>query len=726
LTWYFIFFFLSGFCSILYELIWLRLSMAQFGVTTAMVSIVLSIFMAGLGLGSWISGRWLNGNRLPALRLYALIELVIGGLGLAVPYALVWSGHTLQNTALHSSSGYYWLAGLLVALTLLPGCCLMGATLPVGMRAIGQTLPSESRRSFSYLYMANVAGAVAGTALPLFLIEWLGFRGTVRIGAACNGLIAISALALSRGPLTRRVSQKTSPVAVSTPPISNADGGGILALLFLSGLSSMAMEVIWVRQYTPFMGTVVYSFASILSVYLLATFVGSLIYRRWTSLEWRENPAIWSILAAAALLPLVLTNPDTQLSRLLRLVLGLSPFTGLLGFITPMLLDRFSAGNSSKAGIAYAVNIAGCILGPLLAGFMLLPFMAGRWALIGLTAPWLVIGLAQLFPARNKAASIRVPIFVSTALAFVVLTAGRGLDEETSDQKVLRDSTATVIASGTGMNKQLLINGYGITSLTPITKIMAHLPMAFLGHPPEKALVICFGMGTTFRSMRSWNVPVTVVELVPSVPRLFGFYHSNAEQIMNSPMSHVVIDDGRRYLERTRDQYDVITIDPPPPLSAASSSLLYSEDFYRAARRRLKPGGILQQWLPATADDDPVDTAAVTRSLRNSFPFVRAFANEFGVHFLCSERPIPVFTTEQIVTRMPTSALADLTEWAAPDSAGLSERASEQLDDLLKGELTLDSLIASSPDTPALTDDRPINEYYLVRKLRHDRHPQTD
>jgi predicted membrane-bound spermidine synthase len=488
----------------------------------------------------------------------------------------------------------------------------------------------------------------------------------------------------------------------------------------------MAMEVIWVRQYTPFMGTVVYSFASILSVYLLATFVGSLIYRRWTSLEWRENPAIWSILAAAALLPLVLTNPDTQLSRLLRLVLGLSPFTGLLGFITPMLLDRFSAGNSSKAGIAYAVNIAGCILGPLLAGFMLLPFMAGRWALIGLTAPWLVIGLAQLFPARNKAASIRVPIFVSTALAFVVLTAGRGLDEETSDQKVLRDSTATVIASGTGMNKQLLINGYGITSLTPITKIMAHLPMAFLGHPPEKALVICFGMGTTFRSMRSWNVPVTVVELVPSVPRLFGFYHSNAEQIMNSPMSHVVIDDGRRYLERTRDQYDVITIDPPPPLSAASSSLLYSEEFYRAARRRLKPGGILQQWLPATADDDPVDTAAVTRSLRNSFPFVRAFANEFGVHFLCSERPIPVFTTEQIVTRMPTSALADLTEWAAPDSAGLSERASEQLDDLLKGELTLDSLIASSPDTPALTDDRPINEYYLVRKLRHDRHPQTD
>ena len=57
MSWYFLFFLVSGFCSILYEIVWLRLSMAQFGVTTALVSIVLSMFMAGLGLGSWGSGR---------------------------------------------------------------------------------------------------------------------------------------------------------------------------------------------------------------------------------------------------------------------------------------------------------------------------------------------------------------------------------------------------------------------------------------------------------------------------------------------------------------------------------------------------------------------------------------------------------------------------------------------------------------------------------------------
>ena len=67
-------------------------------------------------------------------------------------------------------------------------------------------------------------------------------------------------------------------------------------------------------------------------------------------------------------------------------------------------------------------------------------------------------------------------------------------------------------------------------------------------------------------------------------------------------MAHVVIDDGRRYLERTPQQYDAIIIDPPPPVPAAGSSLLYSRDFYELAKQRLRPGGILQQWLPPEGD----------------------------------------------------------------------------------------------------------------------------
>src|SRR5437763_8979369 len=79
---FFAFFLISGFCSVLYELIWLRLSMAEFGVTTAMTSIVISVFMAGLGLGSWGAGKMIprirTGNTAARGRVYALIQFTIG------------------------------------------------------------------------------------------------------------------------------------------------------------------------------------------------------------------------------------------------------------------------------------------------------------------------------------------------------------------------------------------------------------------------------------------------------------------------------------------------------------------------------------------------------------------------------------------------------------------------------------------------------------------------
>lgn len=715
MNWYFIFFFISGFCSVLYELVWLRLSMAQFGVTTAMVSIVLSVFMAGLGLGSWASGRWLREpdrhGRFSALRLYAFTELLIGASGILVPYELSWGRRVLEHSGMSSSFGYYLAAGLWVCATLLPWCALMGATIPIAMRAIGQTLPQESRRSFSYLYMANVGGAVAGTTLPLYLIELLGFQGTLRVGAACNGLIAISAFSLSWFLPQQSPAESGS---ITTSPVSASGGSTLLSLLFLSGLTSMAMEVVWVRSYTPYFGTVVYAFASILGVYLLATFIGSVVYRRWSSWCSHESAILWSALAMCALLPLLMAGPRIHMAPLGRLALGVGPFTGLLGFITPMLVDRFSGGHPNKAGAAYAINIAGCILGPLLAGFVLLPLISERWALTALTVPWLIVGLAPLRPRAKLQPAARGAIYALVALSAVLIATGRGYEEGLGERRVLRDATATVIATGTGMDKQLLVNGYGMTTLTPITKVMAHLPLAFLDRPPQDALVICFGMGTTFRSLRSWDIPVTAVELVPSVPRLFSYYHSDGESVLASPLSHVVIDDGRRYLERTSQQYDVITIDPPPPLEAAGSSLLYSEEFYRVVRRRLRPGGILQQWVPAVGAD-PEDVSAIARSLKESFPYVRTFLDQFGFHFLCSERPTVNWNARDLLLRMPPRAITDFAEWAPPN-LDTKYVAYVQLNRLLVNEVPLDRLIAPAPNTPPLTDDRPINEYYALRR----------
>src|SRR5215831_14277430 len=160
LKWYFAFFVVSGFCGLVYEVVWVRLAMASFGVTTALVSIVLSMFMAGLGVGSWGSGflvgRHASANARRALRLYALAELLIGCSALLVPMELKFGRELMLRTqygGAWQSWSYYVVAGLCLAVTLLPWCTLLGAPCPLMKKIIREDWPSASRQSFSYLYL---------------------------------------------------------------------------------------------------------------------------------------------------------------------------------------------------------------------------------------------------------------------------------------------------------------------------------------------------------------------------------------------------------------------------------------------------------------------------------------------------------------------------------------------------------------------------------------------
>ena len=719
MRWYYGFFFVSGFCGILYELVWLRLAMAHFGVTTSLVSIVLSLFMAGLGAGSWAAGRAVRkyGSRLrfPRLALYAVTELLIGVSAIVVPYELRYGRElliTLGNRIPLSSANYYLLSGMWLLLTLVPWCACMGATFPFAMFSLRGQVGGEARRSFSYLYLANVLGALAGAAVPLLLIERFGFSGTLRVGAVLNLSIAGAAVALSiLGQQSRQ-----SCVVEQVRSTSRRASARTRWLLFATGLSSMGMEVVWIRMFTPYQGTMVYSFAAILSLYLMATFLGTRIYRRRSSQQNLEDGAIWLMLAIGGLLPLLAADPTLHISRFLRLVVGVAPFSMAAGFATPMLVDRESQGDPDRAGSAYAVNVLGCIVGPLVAGFLLLPFMGERLALVVLALPWFLISFSSAVSRDDQHAGARrrrIVLAGAAAVAGCILyLTTRGFEDQFPHARVLRDHTATVIAAGTGMEKRLLVNGVGITNLTPITKMMVHLPLALEDAKPLSALVICFGMGTTHRSALSWGIRSTAVELVPTVPRLFSYFHADGDQLMRSPQSRLIIDDGRRYMERSREQYDVITIDPPPPVQAAGSSLLYSVEFYSLARQRLKPGGILQQWLPG---GDDATKAAVARALKQSFPHVRAFRSLelWGVHFLASVQPIPSKSATELAGRLPARAVKDLLEW------GPETRAEQQFDRVLRNEISIDQLITTAPDTPALQDNRPINEYYLLRRRMH-------
>jgi spermidine synthase len=716
----FIFFLLSGFCSLLYEIVWLRLAMAQFGVTTALVSIVISSFMAGLGIGAVWSGRLLRRQHLQgpfALRLYAISELLIGVAAIVVPHEMLWGRLLFESTDWSSSAAYYVGSAFWLALTLVPWCAFMGGTIPLAMAAL-ETLQSNSstspaRPTFSYLYLANVLGALAGAVGAPLLVELYGFHGTLARAAGVNLLLAGSACTLSFVSSSARHEQ---PLTFGESVISSRSRWPLI-LLFATGLTSMGMEVVWIRQLTPYISTMVYSFACILATYLGSTYLGSAFYRnrlRRTAGKGIHTPSwIWPVVGFLGLLPLWSTDPFVSIPIAARVLLGITPFSALLGFLTPMLVDSWAGNNPDRAGRAYAINIAGCIVGPLLAGFVLLPLFGERWSSLILMLPWLLSAFAPVqIPEEapdKKSPMIQMAALASVMLAGVLVVLTHGFADQFPRPEIRRDNTATIIAAGEGLEKRLIVNGVGITVLTPITKLMAHLPLAFLGRQPNNALVVCFGMGTTYRSMLSWNIPTTAVELVPSVPGLFWFFHADGPALLKSPLSHVVIDDGRRYLERSKEQFDVIAIDPPPPVEAAGSSLLYSKEFYVAARARLRPDGILQQWLP---NGDPMVESAVTKALTESFPHVRIFRSieGWGTHFLASTRPIPAWSAKELLQRMPPSAVADMMEW------GPKPTPEAELDAVLKNEISPARLIDEYPAAPALTDDRPVNEYYALRR----------
>jgi predicted membrane-bound spermidine synthase len=686
-----------------------------------MVSLVLSAFMVGLGVGSWGAGALSRkrGSQLPALKLYALVELLIGLSAIAVPIELAWGRELLlKNFPGMSLSTFYFPSAVWLAITLVPWCACMGATFPFMMAAIRQEGSAKAAKSFSFLYLPNIIGATAGAVLPLFLIELFGFHRTLRIAACLNLLLAAAAFSLSfvrKSAAVAEVEVQPEPKQLFGP--GSLSETSLLVLLFGTGLTSMGVEVVWVRLYTPSLGTLVYAFAAILGLYLVAMDFGSWFYRRMNRDRVLDNGLLWAALGFSVIVPFLTADPRLRLPAILRVVLGILPFSALVGFVTPAILDRFSRGNPDRAGRGYAINIAGCVLGPLLAGFVLLQTMGERLSLCLLALPWFFAAFKYLPESKVSVGAItRSPYFLGSCVlalcSAAVAFSGKAYEQQFTPREVLRDSTATLIARGSTVeDKRLLINGVGMTVLSSDAKMMVHLPNAFLPRPPRKTLAICFGMGTTHLSMLSWGIPSTTVELVPSVPRLVMFFHPNAASLMNSPLSHVVINDGRFFLERSSEQYDIITIDPPPPVSAAGSSLLYSKEFYATAQRHLRPGGILQQWYPGGTD--PATTAAVAHAVKESFPFVPAFASMSGpgIHFLASMTPIPQRSAAELAARLPPNATQDFLEWLP---ASTTERLFGMV---LSHELSLDAIIRQAPGVPALQDDRAVNEYFLLRRL---------
>ncbi len=654
-------FFISGFAALGYEVVWTRQLVLVFGATVQSVSTVLAAFMAGSALGALLGARWCRRAGDP-LAVYGKLELGIAALAAAWPLEI-------QGILAFVEASDLPIAPLRFALTftaLLPPTILMGATFPVLAQAAGS---GDAGRDAGDLYAANLFGACLGALVNAFVVlAFLGLRGTYWLAVLLN---------LAAGTWALRRAGSGGPPRAAVAPFSPAPDGtqrAAMACVFVSGLCGMASEVIWTRLLIPSFSSSVYCFAAVLAVFLAGLGLGSVLAGR---LPARGVGPLGGLLVLSALVGFVgylsleltqlfqvyiadMSSPDQRPPLLIPLVetcLVLGPFALLQGTILPTGVRLCAPGAAVGAvvGRLYFWNTLGAIAGSLAAGFWWLPAFNVQGALL------ITLGLAGAFGSALIVASAPRPwvraAVPACALLAVVLgrtrLAGRHLPlqfrlewdaryPELNSRMIYyaEDAEASVGVLARGSQRLLLVNGIGVTSYTNATKMMAHIPL--LLHPdPQRTLIICFGMGTTFRSALSHPGSVDVVELVPAVLKAFPHSYSDAGRWTSDPRASLIVNDGRNHLLRDRGGYDVVIVDPSPPLFAAGTANLYNRDFFRLARCRLRPGGLLAVWLLSTPR---TEFEMVMKSFLEVWPHVsvwRTTAGLRGVLMLGSESPIP-------------------------------------------------------------------------------------
>jgi predicted membrane-bound spermidine synthase/tetratricopeptide (TPR) repeat protein len=424
-------FFFSGAAGLIYQVVWTRMLTQIFGNTTYAIATVLSAFMAGLAIGSYLFGQIADRGKNDFL-LYGILEAGVGVYGFLVPW-IFQMAQKVYGPIFGLNESYPFLFNLVLfflsfVLLVFP-TMMMGATLPVLSRFFVRSFAQFGRR-VGDLYATNTLGAVIGCAAGgFFLIPTLGMRMTVFVAASVNLIIAAAIL------LIDRLRDKTPleivpPTAAEETAAAESQGSSRLAWVVLtsfalSGFASLVYENAWTRSLTLVIGSSIYSFSTMLVTFLIGLALGGFIYARVLGgREARLNTfgliELWVGLSALATIPLFERLPlifvrllhgfgDT-FTVFLYLQIFLSALvmfipTVLLGMTFPLVARLFTQSVyrvGSGVGSSYAANTVGAVVGAFAGGFILIPNLGVQNTIIFavvlnlLIGAWLVISDSKL------------------------------------------------------------------------------------------------------------------------------------------------------------------------------------------------------------------------------------------------------------------------------------------------------------------------------------------
>jgi spermidine synthase len=758
---------LSGFAGLVYEVVWARQLVLVFGNTTQAISAILTGFFGGMALGSVLGGRLADRVRSP-LRMYAILELlvVVGVLITPVAFGGLREVYRGAFGALETSPLLLALVRFgLSILALAPATVFMGASLPT----LSRHLVSDHTRlgeEFGELYMANTVGAVFGALMAgVVFIEVLGLNQTLLVGAVCSGLAGLIALRLSgrvgrrAGTTVEEVPNAAAPTAAHEtasnasrpfaprPGLSHVSRPRLaLIVAFVSGLTSLGYQTLWNRILSSGTGSTNYIFTAILVFFLTGIAIGSYLFSRRLSRS--EHPVVLLGLAEVALALLVLVTLGVETDYFLffplgiQLLLVVAPATVVMGIVFPMssmLVADSDEHVGGSAGLLLGSNTLGAICGTFIVPFLLIPTLTTPRSIVLLAGINAITGLALLSASGSVSLPIhriaRIAAGVATAAAVLLMVVpnqivadplvNRVSREDAQLLAIAEDSVASVQAVKSNdptHNLSLFVGGISMTSLTVDTRLMAHLPL--MARPGATSMcVIAFGMGSGFHSALIDGLTTEAVELVPTVPGMFGNFFSDARQVMANPKGSIVIADGRNFLELTTHKFDLMIVDPPPPMNSSGTAVLFSREFYQAGRSRLTDGGVILEW--EYNGQSVSEMRSHVRTFRSVFAHVTlVFSQLYGVYMLGSDKPIDLGPAGiQAVLSRP-GVLDDLR--SAPDSpVGVESAAGWQ--DLILGHVWISDAAVDefAAGGTMITDDRPYTEYDLLRRLLGPDSPQA-
>ncbi|HEX5066273.1 MAG TPA: fused MFS/spermidine synthase [Myxococcota bacterium] len=721
--------FLSGAAALLYETIWTRSFAIILGSTVQSASATFAAFLVGLAAGAWIFGRVLpRPGRTVAS--YVGVELAIA---IAAPLCGVLIHRNADALAVWIGAGHgprvFSAFTTVLVLVLLP-TLFMGATFPMMLacaRRLGAPLASIGR-----LYALNTAGAAFGTLLCGFLlIRFFGVERTLWIGAACN-----VAAALLCAPLIRFATRDDAqPVPAAAQGESSRDGM-LLAVAAASGVLVLGLEVVWTRFAGYFLGNRTYAFTTLLACVLVLLAIGSWLSTWLVTRFARRLPALlgWTLAAGAlsslgaaasawwwihhqgaveAQLPF-----HGQLLLLYRIgetfaLLALPLVT--LGCLFPASLMGSEAAQRSTgraAGRFYVANTAGAVVGSLGVGFWgvnalgafgsvaALGFLAGAVGLAAFAVEWMRSG--QRRSALGGMAAVvgillSIPVLVPARLT--VLREREDLLFRTEDEygvmQVVRTPEGTIRVTN---NRTELIYHLGLVATSFVQEMQGHLPVF---HRPDArtALVIGNGYGVTAGALLSHPglEKVVAVEIVPGMFDAADLFEPYNHAYHRDPRTTLVVDDGRHYLARSHERFDIISVNVTDAHLPGSASLFHT-DFYALAKQRMTPDGVLVQHAFGSGLE------VILRTLLASFADVRLYpAYGNGYNVLASDRSLDVLPSRV------DSLLGSASVRSALANIGVLPPITPSA--ILASGIRREEIESRLAPGPLATDDRPLLEF---------------